>query len=206
MIHKNVSTKTFITVMLVFSIFLPSLAQDQSYTEFYHKSMQYNNTGMYVLGGWAVANLIIGGIGWNQNTGDTKYFHQMNFFWNTVNLSIAGFALYNNLSGGFEDLTNEMMVQKHYKIEKLYLINGGLDLAYIGTGFLLKNLSPKKEKNKNLLNGYGNSLILQGSFLLVFDAIMWGIQRDHRLQFLENVDISFNQINKCTEMVFSLTF
>jgi hypothetical protein len=205
MTQKNISIKTFIAVMLIFS-FLSSLAQDQSYTEFYQRSLHYNNTGMYVLGSWAVANLIIGGIGWNQNTGDTKYFHQMNFFWNTVNLSIAGFALYNNLSEGFEDLTNQMMVQNHYKIEKLYLINGGLDFAYIGTGFLLKNLSSKKEKNKDLLKGYGNSLILQGSFLLVFDAVMWGIQRNHRLHFLDNMDVSFNQINHHTELVFGLTF
>ncbi len=204
MISQSISLKTTVIILLVFT-FLMSMAQDQSHADFYQKSLQYNNTGMYVLGSWAVANLIIGGIGWNQNAGDTKYFHQMNFFWNTVNLSIAGFALYNNLSGGFEDLTNGMMVQNHYKIEKLYLINGGLDLAYIGTGFLLKNLSLKKEKNKDLLNGYGNSLILQGSFLLVFDAVMWGIQRNHRLEFLENVDISFNQIKNCTEMVLSLT-
>ncbi len=202
---KYISLKTVIIALLVFSS-LSSLAQDQSYTEFYRKSLNVNNTGMYILGSWAVANLIIGGIGWNQNSGDTKYFHQMNFFWNTVNLSIAGFALYNNLSGGFEDLTNDMMVQKHYKTEKLYLINGGLDMVYIGTGFLLKNLSPKKEKNKNLLKGYGNSIILQGSFLLVFDAIMWGIQRNHRLQFLDNINVSFNQINSYTELTFTLNF
>ncbi len=205
MIQKSISLKTIFVILLVLT-FLPSLAQNQLHTEFYKESMRYNNTGMYVLGSWAVANLIIGGIGWNQNTGDTKYFHQMNFFWNTVNLSIAGFALYNNLSGGFEDLTGEMMVQNHYKIEKLYLINGGLDLAYIGTGFLLKNLSPKKEKNKSILKGYGHSLILQGSFLLVFDAVMWGIQRNHRLQFLDNINLSFNQMNNYSEMVFVLTF
>lgn len=203
MIQKNIIK--IIIILLVFA-FLPSLAQDQIYTDFYQKSLRNNNTGMYVLGSWAVANLVIGGVGWNQNSGDTKYFHQMNFFWNTVNLSIAGFALYNNLSGSFEDLTNEMMVQNHYKIEKLYLINGGLDLAYIGTGFLLKNLSQKKEKNKNLLKGYGNSLILQGSFLLVFDAVMWGIQRNHRLQFLENINISFNHINNYSEMGLALRF
>lgn len=205
MTHKNNLLKIILGSLLVLT-FLPAPAQDKLYAEFYQKSMRMNNTGMYVLGSWAVANLIIGGIGWNQNTGDTKYFHQMNFFWNTVNLSIAGFALYNILSVGFEDLTNEMMVHEHYKTEKLYLINGGLDLIYIGTGFLLKNLSPKKEKNKHLLKGYGNSILLQGSFLLVFDAIMWGIQRNHRLQFLDNINVSFNQVNNHTEVILGLTF
>lgn len=102
MTHKNNLLKIILGSLLVLT-FLPAPAQDKLYAEFYQKSMRMNNTGMYVLGSWAVANLIIGGIGWNQNTGDTKYFHQMNFFWNTVNLSIAGFALYNILSVGFED-------------------------------------------------------------------------------------------------------
>lgn len=203
--NQYISLKTALIFVLIFS-FLPILAQDQLHNDFYQKSVQNNNTGMYILGTWALANLVVGGIGWNQTTGDTKYFHQMNFFWNTVNLSIAGFALYNNFSGGIENLTNEMIIQNHYKIEKLYLINGGLDLAYIGTGFILKSLSPKKEKNKNLLKGYGNSLILQGSFLFVFDAVMWGIQRNHRLHFLENLEFSINHLNNYTEIAFVLTF
>jgi hypothetical protein len=201
----SISKKAVLALMLIM-IFLPSMAQDREHTEFYRQSMHTNNKGMYVLGSWAVANLLIGGIGWQQNTGDTKYFHQMNFFWNTVNLSIAGFALYNNLSGGIEDLTNEMMVKNHYKIEKLYLINGGLDLVYIGTGFMLKNLSPKKEKNKDILKGYGNSLILQGSFLLVFDAVMWVIQRNHRLEFLDNFNLSIIPINNLTGVAFTISF
>jgi hypothetical protein len=38
------------------------------------------------------------------------------------------------------------------------------------------------------------------------NAVMWGIQRNHRLQFLENVDISFNQITNFTWMSVALTF
>ena len=78
MTHKNNLLK-IIPGSLLALIFLPAPAQDKLYAEFYQKSMRTNNTGMYVLGSWAVANLIIGGIGWNQNTGDTKYFISFHF-------------------------------------------------------------------------------------------------------------------------------
>ncbi|HDP76309.1 MAG TPA: hypothetical protein ENN49_10700 [Bacteroidales bacterium] len=59
---------------------------------------------MLILGGWATANLIVGGYGWSKTTGQEKYFHQMNFMCNVVNLSIAGFALYSNAHTRIETL------------------------------------------------------------------------------------------------------
>lgn len=75
---------------------------------------------------------------------------------------------------------------------KKYLINGGLDLLYIGTGFALKNITTSKEKTKHQLTGYGNSLILQGGFLLVFDAVMYFIQDTRINNFIEtnNIDLT----------------
>jgi len=179
--------KTIIVFLILFTTMSVS-AQDSSYSDFYRQSLKTNNTGMFVLGGWAIANIATGGIGWAKNSGSSKYFNQMNLFWNTINLSIAGFALYSNYQQEILELTNEAMLQNHLKIENLYLINGGLDIVYIGTGFLLKHLSTKNEKRKHLLYGYGNSVILQGAFLFVFDLIMWGIQRNHRFEFLNSME------------------
>lgn len=177
----------------IFSILIISAAHSQGdYKTFYERSLKTNNTGMYILGSWAVANIVAGGWGWSQATGQTKYFHQMNFFWNTVNLSIAGFALYSNLATNFSDLTAMEIMEKHTKTENLYLINAGLDVIYVGTGFLLKHLATKKPNRHNLLNGYGNSVILQGSFLFVFDLILWKIQHNHRMNFVQN--LSFNYL------------
>ncbi len=39
---------------------------------------QIKKTGMEVLGTWAAANIVIGGIGWATTNGTAKYFHQMN--------------------------------------------------------------------------------------------------------------------------------
>ncbi|MDO8951110.1 MAG: hypothetical protein Q7U86_00720, partial [Draconibacterium sp.] len=125
----------------IFFGFLMLAGQETEIIDFHRKSNQINTAGMYVLGGWAIANIAGGAVGWANSTGSAKYFHQMNLFWNTVNLGIAGFALYNNLNADISLLSADEMLSKHVKTENLYLINAGLDVVYIGTGFLLKHQS-----------------------------------------------------------------
>lgn len=161
--------------------------------KFYARHLQTQNTGMYILGSWAIANIATGAWGWNRYDGERKYFHQMNLFWNTVNLGIAGFAIYNNLQVNPQAIGTEDALAEARKIEKILLINSGLDLGYIGIGFLLKNLSSRYDKHGDLLTGYGHSLILQGSFLLVFDLILYGVLHAQRMDFMENISLSMGE-------------
>lgn len=190
---------------LIFGVLLVA-GQDLESISFYTKSNQANTTGMYVLGGWAVANIVGGAVGWANSSGSSKYFHQMNLFWNTVNLGIAGFALFNSFSADILMLSPEEMLLKHTKTENLYLINAGLDVLYVGTGFLLKQLSINNLKKQDILRGYGNSIILQGGFLMIFDLIMWGIQRNQRLDFLNGVEFSFFQHENYSQLAILLRF
>jgi hypothetical protein len=137
-----------------------------------------------------LVNLSAGAYGWSRNTGQRAYFHQMNFFWNTVNLSIAGFALYSNLNAEYALLSGEELLDMQGRTQRLYLINGALDVGYVATGFLLRYLSTNYPKNELRLRAYGNSVILQGSFLLVFDLVMYGLQRSHRADFLQHLSFS----------------
>lgn len=179
-----------ITSAILFSL-VTAVSAQSGYNGFYEKSTNVNKTGMYVLGGWTIANIASGALGWSRTNGSTMRFHQMNLFWNTVNLTIAGVALYNYINTSGSALNPDDVMQQHQKAENLYLINAGLDVLYIGTGFFLKHLSTKKPKKEDLLLGYGNSIILQGAFLLVFDAVMWVIQRNNRLDFGETMNVSF---------------
>lgn len=197
---------TFLTTLLVIAAFSLVFSQEIGAGDFYTTSTKINTTGMYVLGGWAVANIAGGAIGWANSTGSAKYFHQMNLFWNTVNLGIAGFALYNNLTDDISLMSSDEMLLKHTKTENLYLINAGLDVVYIGTGFLLKHLSVGNLNKQDLLKGYGNSIILQGGFLMIFDLIMWGIQRNHRLDFLNGAEFSFIQQENFSQIAIMLRF
>lgn len=164
-------------------------AQD-SFPDFYTQNIKINNTGMYILGSWAVLNMATGAYGWSKYSGDRMYFNQMNLFWNVVNISIAGFALYSNYTTDTGSFSQQELMEKMLKTENILLINSGLDIGYIGTGFLLRHLSGKSDKRADLLRGYGSSLILQGGFLLVFDLILYGVLRADRMDFLRNVDMA----------------
>jgi hypothetical protein len=198
------NSKKLVIAFILMNILVGSVFSQDSYLSFYERSLKTTNTGMYVLGSWAIANMAIGGYGWSQYTGSSKYFHQMNFFWNTVNLSIAGFAIYNNYTTDILGLSAEELMSKHIKTENLLLINSALDLGYIGTGFLLRHLSNSSVKRGDLLKGYGNSLILQGSFLLVFDAVLYGILRSQRMDFLDTINMSFSPLSMQFQIIYPL--
>jgi hypothetical protein len=170
---------------------LPAAAQGQAeYVEYYGQSLRTNNIGMAVLGGWALANISVGAYGWSQQSGQRSYFHQMNVFWNAVNLSIAGFALYSNLTADYALLSGEELLDMQFKTQRLYLINAAVDVGYVSVGYLLKYLATKYPNNELRLRGYGNSVILQGSFLFVFDLIMYGLLRSQRADFLQHVSFA----------------
>lgn len=128
--------------------------------------------GMAVLGIWSMHNISTGAIGWSHEDGSSKYFNQMNVLWNTVNFGLA-------LSGVFSS-GSEWGYEKSLKTEKLFLINAGLDLVYLGVGAGMLVRSNAVTKNSERLKGYGQSLLLQGGFLLVFDGAMFLILRNSR--------------------------
>jgi hypothetical protein len=181
--------KKYLLVVLFIAVPLVMHAQG-NYHQFFSRSMSINNTGMYVLGGWAVANLATGGVGWSRTTGSTMYFHQMNFFWNTVNLGIAGFAIYSAMQMEPLRMSYQELMDQHMRYKKLYLINAGLDVVYMGTGFLLRHLSARSTNRADLLMGYGNSVILQGGFLFLFDGVMYLLQQHHQVNFLKDIKLS----------------
>jgi hypothetical protein len=130
-----------------------------------------NKTNMTILLAWSGANLVQGSISAGNLKGSTHYFHQMNAYFNIINLAIAGYGLYEVRKQMNKKLSLYQNLRQQQKIESLLLLNTGLDLTYITTGLYLR------ERGTNKLNdqtkGYGGSLMLQGSFLLVFDIIQY---------------------------------
>jgi len=171
-------------------------AQDSTLTALNTSRLQINKTGMLVLGGWAVANIATGAILRGQTDGSTRYFHEMNIFWNLVNLGLAGAGWYGSHTAdpASFDLWNTYREQQ--TIEKILLFNAALDLAYMAGGAFLIERSKRVENKPERLDGYGKSLIMQGGFLLVFDTIMYLIH--HRSatpelrQLLSHVDFTGN--------------
>ncbi len=181
-------------LLLFFLLIISNNAKPQdTLSNFNQKRNQINQTGMKVLGGWAIANIAIGSIGFYKTKGATKYFHQMNIFWNVVNLGIATAGFYGAKEASNKPYSIEQSIQEQHKTERILLINAGLDVAYVAGGWYLNRRGISKSSDR--LHGYENAVILQGAFLLLFDVSMFGIQNKHGKtfnQFLKNVQVGFN--------------
>lgn len=164
---------------VIFSVVLsPELfAQTtQELSDFNGLRLDYNRKGMLILGSWAIGNMVWGGIAAGQTTGEVKAFHQMNLYWNSVNLLIAGFG-YWQATQNPGDLGFLETLEAQQSIEKILLVNAALDVAYMAGGLYLKERGLRKSNLK--LQGFGKSIILQGAFLLLFDGIMYSVHHQH---------------------------
>ena len=155
-----------------------TFSQVNSLPSFEQQRIKYNKKGMLLLGSWSATNIIISGLASKTNNQQAHYFHNMNMMWNSVNLALATVSY---ISAGKEttnNLTLSNVLNHQNKTEKLFLFNTGLDVAYVTAGFYLKergnsNLNPAK------LKGYGDAVIMQGGFLLLFDAVMYAVHNKH---------------------------
>lgn len=160
--------------------------------------IQLNKTGMTVLMGWAVTNIAVGAYGHFQKSGQTKYFHQMNAMWNTVNLGIGIFGYLGLAGQNPEVLTFAESLKESMNFEKILLFNAGLDIGYMAVGGILWERGLSKVNDRFV--GYGKSLILQGGFLFAFDAVLFYLNQQHNqelMNMLSNVTLSASgvQIN-----------
>ncbi len=69
-----------------------AFTQMKSLAEINNQRLKTNKTGLLVLGSWAAANIVYGGIAAGQTNGTAHYFHKMNTVWNAVNLGLASFG------------------------------------------------------------------------------------------------------------------
>lgn len=169
-----------------------ALAQDSLQVLNYNR-LRIENTGMKALGGWAVANIAVGTIGYNNTHGSAKYFNQMNIIWNVVNLGAAASGILSSYRIDVSTLNAAQSVRAQRAIERTFLINGVLDVVYIAAGLELHHHG--NYNNSNLQRGYGSSITLQGAFLLLFDATMYGAEKHNEnklVRFLSKHQLMFD--------------
>jgi len=160
------------------SLTLSSFCQKTDLSKFEKERVRYSKNAMITLAGWSVANIVVSGIATSTHNKEVRYFHQMNVMWGGINLALAGLGYW---GANREKIDNPIIadVLKHQnRLEKTYLINLGLDVVYIGSG-LLMNKTSDNQKNPEKFKGYGNSIMVQGGFLLLYDAVMYSIHHKH---------------------------
>ncbi|MGB0918275.1 MAG: DUF6992 family protein [Flavobacteriales bacterium] len=169
---------------LVFFLSLQAQAQNMEVFNQYNRELNtYSSNGMIALGSWGVGNIIVGTAGaLTTEKGSMMFsFHLMNASWNVVNLGIALPAYF----GARKRLKKEYDIPGTFKLQRkqetLYAINMAADVLYVGSGVFMQEFG-NRYSNPNVrdsFKGMGYSLIMQGGFLLLFDAVMFGIHKSH---------------------------
>jgi hypothetical protein len=178
--------------ILLFAGLLLSQSIFGQVTNFQKEFNSINENLMLSLGSYAVVNFAISGAAYFSSEDEySKRFHEMNVMWNTVNIGLA-IPGYIKARRGGGPVTMAELVKAQKKTETIFLVNDVLDIGYIAAGIWMREVAPNQLDQEDLFNGYGNSLILQGSFLLVFDAVAYYIHHSHgkELPALEKVSLS----------------
>ena len=117
------------------------------------------NRSMWTLNTWAITNIATG-IPLSLTVEDPKQaaFYQMNAGWNAINLSLATLAL-----------SKDTPVDAA-QWSRIFWLNAGLDVGYVAAGMFMAHKG--RENNNPQLEGWGNSIAMQGGFLVGFDAVM----------------------------------
>jgi len=171
------------------------MAQDIHLEQFNQKRLHRTEQSMWILGGWAVANIAVGAIGMGQTSSSQKAFHQMNLGWGAVNLGLAASGLWTATHADPAAFDLYQTTLEHHKIQKLFLFNAGLDAGYMMAGAWMQEKSKNTTKNPERLKGFGQSLVLQGAFLMAFDLGAFLYQRNLEPElkpFWERTEIGFS--------------
>ncbi len=128
--------------------------------------------GMGVLTGWAAANLIGGAIG-NLVVPvgrDARYFHQANWAWNTVNLTLGAIGLRSARRERPGAAGPRQVDAAITRAQRVFAVNALLDVGYVVGGYTTWEIGKDRESAR--VRGYGEAVIFQGAFLLAFDLAM----------------------------------
>lgn len=149
---------------------------------------------MYVLGGWSISNIAIGSILMGQREGTEKYFHQMNAGWGVINLGIASVSLWMFMKTDPTTFSLTETWKAQQNIQKILLFNAGLDIGYMMGGLYLRERAKRPGAAYERLRGFGNSIILQGAFLFVFDLTAFWFHSKNDVLLIPLLNVSTDGI------------
>ena len=179
-------TLSFLPVLLFIFVTGEAIGRnvDSTWLDYENSRLSMNSFGMSLLMIWASVNMLTGTLGWIFGKGTSRYFFQMNALWNLVNLGLGLAGYLGSANADISLLSQGEILAAYHDMQNMYILNAGLDVAYIAIAFLLLERAKRIFKWRPFLLGYGFSLILQGGFLLVFDLIMFFVHKSYASQYL----------------------
>ncbi len=169
-----------------------SLSAQSNWNEFNEQRLKTNERAMYVLGGWAAANMAVSGLMLSGSEGADRDFHRMNIGWNAINLGIAGLGWWGSRRADTA-LSPFASVDEQYKIQKILLFNTGLDVGYMMGGLYLTERAKRQDEDRDQLTGWGRAIMYNGAFLFLFDIGSYFVHRSHNKKLkalLENSELT----------------
>jgi len=189
----GVKIKYAIFILLLLAALSSANAQEISFKDtvaaYNTDRLKINKTGMEVLGSWGIINIAGGGIGYFAAKQDEwKYFNEMNVLWGVVNTGIAAIGLGGVRKEMAKSMTYKQAYDRYVANKKLYLVNAGLDVLYIGAGVGLAAYSNSAKNNEPIYIGFGKSFVVQGVFLLLFDNVMFATHQSANSKWYRLMD------------------
>lgn len=167
------------TLLFALTLSLSLAAQKTELQSFDQERNRITKKSMMVLGGWSAGNIIASAFATKTHNAEMRYFHQMNVQWNSINLAIAVLGYLGAVSGDRNSSnTLSAVLKRQHGVEKTYMLNLGLDVAYMAGGLYMTERS-KSRSNPAKLKGYGNAIIFQGGFLLLYDGVIYFLHKKH---------------------------
>ena len=178
---------TTIFLLLLIGFFGLAYSQDSLLLELNTNRLRLHKSSMLVLGGWAAGNIVVSGIMRSRTQGIRRYFHEMNVFWNLVNLGMAAGGWYGAYTTDPTTLSLLESFQHQDNLERILLFNLALNFTYLTAGGYLIERSKNANNQPERLKGYGQSLLLQGGFLLLFDTTQYLLHHSRSAPKLEQL-------------------
>ena len=176
----------YLYLILTLLTFKISCAQtDSIIKQFDIRANTLNRNGILVLSSWASANIVGSAVGYSlTKSNEEKDFYMMNASWGVINL---GLALPSLLSKEKSSSSIYDLQRKQTKTEKIFLVNSLLDVIYITSGFYLKEYANHQTdlKKQERFTGFGNSIVIQGTGLMIFDLAMTILNNRNRKKHLD---------------------
>lgn len=165
--------KNKIFLVCLFVNLLTCFSSDEDSLQFQKDMYKVQYQSTLVLLEWSIINIGVSSIGSKKiftPVTSNDYFHQSNFYWNLINSGIVGFNYSSLRRMNQKSWSLKELQKRKTKTQRALAVNIGLDFLYIAYGLILKQSLRSTDLNYSSYQGNGNSLILQGSFLLVFDT------------------------------------
>lgn len=122
---------------------------------------------MTTLGGWSAGSMLTGGamLVASESTA-VRWAGTQNLVWGAIDGAIALYALHENDALAESTKTAEEWRRERERVSRIFWINVGLDILYVVAGTALVALG----RNERAI-GSGQGVLVQGTFLLVFDTV-----------------------------------